>query len=257
MGSSIIQPRCCSIEGDRRSLVVKVLSVCQTAKDDLTALLSPIWDLGQDYDNCVVTEAEDSASSDVSQEELDISRMEANEPGLHQVVIPLGQKPGGFTHSLRNQRGSGKELDADAMNRSYAQLLAADDAGSEKILAQALYSFVRAGRLDDAVELCRKTRQPWRAASIRANEKRDDDGIDDAEDAKGWQGNPRRKLWKSICARAALNPNLSDPKRILYVALAPCLQTFSCLQICMSNMGRPSVGAGQYPMRGETDRRDD
>jgi nuclear pore complex protein Nup107 len=28
---------------------------------------------------------------------------------------------------------------------------------------------------------------------MAANEQRDDDGIDDAEDAEGWQGNPHRK----------------------------------------------------------------
>jgi len=45
---------------------------------------------------------------------------------------------------------------------------------------------------------------------LTANEQRDDDGIDDAEeDAEGWQGNPRRKLWKSTCARAALNVRYS------------------------------------------------
>ncbi|KAG1880883.1 hypothetical protein F4604DRAFT_1748501, partial [Suillus subluteus] len=59
------------------------------------------------------------------------------------------------------REGLVKELYPDAMNRG--------DAGSEKSLAQALYSFVRAGRLDEAVELCRKAHQPWRAASIRGS----------------------------------------------------------------------------------------
>ncbi|KAG1880879.1 hypothetical protein F4604DRAFT_1748441 [Suillus subluteus] len=62
-----------------------------------------------------------------------------------------------------------KELYHDARNRGDGRSLAADDAGSEKSLAQALYSFVRAGRLDEAVELCRKAHQPWRAASIRGS----------------------------------------------------------------------------------------
>jgi hypothetical protein len=39
----------------------------------------------------------------------------------------------------------------------------------EKTLTQSLYSFVRAGRLDEAVQLCRKAHQPWRAASIRGS----------------------------------------------------------------------------------------
>ncbi|KAG6332899.1 hypothetical protein ID866_6186, partial [Astraeus odoratus] len=138
-----------------------------------------------------------------------------------------------------------KELDPDAVNRGDGRTLAADDAltadvkAFEKSLAQAVYSFLRAGRLDEAVELCRRAHQPWRAASIRgsllfqwraiANERRDD-GIDDEEDAEGWQGNQRRRLWKSTCIRAALNPNLSDTERVVYAALAPSPQTFSVLK---------------------------
>ncbi|KAG1854581.1 107-domain-containing protein [Suillus subluteus] len=251
MGSSIIQPRCCSIEGDRRSLVVKiseplysssaeVLSVCQTAKDDLTALLKPEPHvhprtlLAKNTYTPTSTIAQAIMQSSVLLAELVIVR-----EWLHETASQP-QHPEATTGFTKHDRGSGKELDADAMNRSYAQLLAADDAGFEEILAQALYSFVRAGRLDDAVELCRKTRQPWRAASIRgsllfqwraiANKQRDDDGIDDAEDAERWRGNPRRKLWKSTCARAALNHNLPDPKRILYAALAPCPQIFIVLK---------------------------
>ena len=37
------------------------------------------------------------------------------------------------------------------------------------MLTQSLYSFVRAGRLDEAVQLSRKAHQPWRAASIRGS----------------------------------------------------------------------------------------
>ena len=101
----------------------------------------------------------------------------------------------------------------------------------EKSLAHNLYAYVRAGKLDDAVEMCRNAHQPWRAASIRgsllfqwpaigefsstqqllckaqkeapANERRDDTAMD--EDNESWQGNRRRRLWKSASTRAALN----------------------------------------------------
>ena len=56
------------------------------------------------------------------------------------------------------------------------------------MLAQALFAYVRAGRLDDAVELCRKMHQPWRAASLRG--------------AQLFQ-------WKAICA--SLPPSLPLP----------------------------------------------
>ena len=37
----------------------------------------------------------------------------------------------------------------------------------DKTVMQALYAHVRAGQLEEAVDLCRKANQPWRAASIR------------------------------------------------------------------------------------------
>ncbi|KAJ6459798.1 nuclear pore protein 84/107 [Mycena vitilis] len=127
-----------------------------------------------------------------------------------------------------------KELDPDAVNRGDGRMLAADDTNYEKGLGQALYSYVRAGRLGDAIELCRKAHQPWRAASMRGsllfqwraitNEQYEDDVMEeDLTDV--WEGNRRRQLWKSTCTRSAINPNISDHDRILYAALAPTPQT--------------------------------
>lgn len=107
-----------------------------------------------------------------------------------------------------------RDLDPDAVERD-DRVLAADDANYEKALAQALYAHVRAGRLDDAVELCRTTRRPWRAASIRgsllfqwkllSHVAEDEPANIDPDFADGWSGNKRRKLWKSTCTRGALN----------------------------------------------------
>ncbi|KAJ3559201.1 hypothetical protein NM688_g483 [Phlebia brevispora] len=148
-----------------------------------------------------------------------------------------------------------REMDPDAINRGDEGALAVDDATYEKALAQTLYAHIRAGRLQEAVELCRKARQPWRAASIRgsllfqwramcelqrflvvvafgltsqtreATEPRDEDAMDEAEDFDTWKGNQRRKLWKMTCTRAALNTNLPPAERALYAALAPSPQT--------------------------------
>lgn len=83
------------------------------------------------------------------------------------------------------------------------------------MLTHALYAHIRAGRLDEAVELCQKANQPWRAASIRgsilfqwraiANEPRDEDAMEDVDEYDAWKGNRKRKLWKAACTRAALN----------------------------------------------------
>lgn len=43
---------------------------------------------------------------------------------------------------------------------------------------------------------------------VTANERHDEDAMED--DDEGWQGNRRRKLWKSTCTRAALNVGYSN-----------------------------------------------
>ncbi|KAJ6546893.1 nuclear pore protein 84/107 [Mycena capillaripes] len=145
----------------------------------------------------------------------------------------------GVMQSLRMGGGGArdglvKEMDPDAVNRGDGRMLAADDTNYEKGLAQALYSYVRAGRLGDAIDLCRNAHQPWRAASIRGsllfqwhaitNEQYEDDAMeDDLTDA--WEGNRRRQLWKTTCTRSAINPNISEHDRILYAALVPTPQT--------------------------------
>ncbi|KAF6745641.1 nuclear pore complex protein [Ephemerocybe angulata] len=123
-----------------------------------------------------------------------------------------------------------KELDPDAPNREEGRALASDDASYEKGLLQALYACVRAGRLEDAVDFCRRAHQPWRASSILGSrlfawpaistESKDDDAMAE-DDAEFWHGNRRRKLWKKTCIHAALNNTLSDQERLLYAALAP------------------------------------
>ncbi|KAN0078059.1 Nuclear pore protein 84/107 [Tylopilus felleus] len=288
----------------------QVLALCQGVKDDLPALLDPVSGFAPRLRQLCrdqIEELESSATSDVSQVELEALRMEANTWGLLQALMParktepehhlnprtvLAENP--FTptltlaqaimhaspllaelvivrewlhetatppqhpeattgywkftkynvmQALRTGQGTREgfvtEFDPDAVNRGDGKSLAADDTAFEKTLTQSLYSFVRAGRLDEAVQLCRKAHQPWRAASIRgsllfqwraiANEQ-SEEGIEDEDDAEGWQGNRRRRLWKSTCVKAALNSNLSDPERVLYAALAPTPQTFNVLK---------------------------
>lgn len=69
----------------------------------------------------------------------------------------------------KGREGLVKQMDPDAIGREEGRGLAVDDASYEKGLAQALYSYLRAGRLEDAVELCRAAHQPWRSASIRGS----------------------------------------------------------------------------------------
>ncbi|KAH9929251.1 nuclear pore protein 84/107 [Fomitopsis serialis] len=133
------------------------------------------------------------------------------------------------------------EMDPDAVNRGeQAKALAVDDANYERLLLQALFTLVRAGKLDDAIDLCRRAEQPWRAASINgalllrwkaiASAPRDEEAEDEMDVDEGWRGNLRRKLWKTTCTRAALNQNLSPTERALYAALAPSPQTSAPLK---------------------------
>ncbi|KAF8639343.1 hypothetical protein AX17_001562 [Amanita inopinata Kibby_2008] len=143
-------------------------------------------------------------------------------------------------------------LDPDASNRpsdSPAQL-ASDDASYEKSLLQALYGHVRSGRLEDAIELCKRAHQPWRAASIRGallfrwnaistdtndatlpEDEQDEFAMEqDSRIPDAWSGNRHRRLWKATCTRVALNPNISTAERTLHAALSPSPQTFPILR---------------------------
>ncbi|TFK38561.1 nuclear pore protein 84/107 [Crucibulum laeve] len=132
------------------------------------------------------------------------------------------------------------EMDPDALEREPGGALAPDDASYERSLLQALYGYVRAGRLDDAMEVCRKANQTWRAASIRgawlfqwkaiSTEQRDEDTMDADEDSSVWTGNLNRKLWKTACIKAATNTTLPEYERYLYAALAPSPKTLATLK---------------------------
>ncbi|KIK67022.1 hypothetical protein GYMLUDRAFT_69211 [Collybiopsis luxurians FD-317 M1] len=282
----------------------EALSLAQSMKDDLAALLDPETGFAPRFRKICRDQIEDlesSAKFDEVAEELELLKLEENTWALLQAVMParktessafeyaqdlLHQNPYTPTSTIaqailnasplltelivvrewlqdtapppiqpeattgywkftkhnimqalrtgsRARTGLVKEMDPDAVNRGDEQNLAADDSSYEKGLVQALYGYIRAGRLEDAIELCRRAHQPWRAASIRgslllhwkaiANEQGDDDT--DEEDVDAWTGNTHRKLWKSTCTRAALNVSLADYERVLYAALAPSPQT--------------------------------
>lgn len=141
------------------------------------------------------------------------------------------------TNSYRD--GLVKELDPDAPNREDGRGLASEDASYERSLLQALYGCVRAGRLDEAVEICRKAHQPWRASSILGArlfswpsislEPTDEDAMVE-DDEEVWSGNQRRDLWKNTCTRMALDPKMPEQERILYAALAPSSTTATLLK---------------------------
>ncbi|CAH9076937.1 unnamed protein product [Cuscuta europaea] len=56
-------------------------------------------------------------------------------------------------------------LDFDAPTREHAQLLP-DDKKQDESLLEDVWTFIRAGRLEEACNLCRSAGQPWRAATL-------------------------------------------------------------------------------------------
>ncbi|KAF8905638.1 nuclear pore protein 84/107 [Mucidula mucida] len=130
-----------------------------------------------------------------------------------------------------------KEMDPDAVTRGQ---LAPEDMEFEKHFCQCLYTFIRAGKFEDAYHLCHRTQQPWRAASIRGSkifswqtlstEETDKADADGEDDMLPWRGTRKRNLWKSSCIRAALNQSLPNHDRILFAALAPSNQTSNILR---------------------------
>lgn len=151
----------------------------------------------------------------------------------------------------------------------------------EKTVAQALYACIRAGKLDEAIDLTKKAQQPWRAAVIRgsalfqwrgicayymyptkfeshctsATEPRDesDDDISTFDDGS-WRGNKRRRLWKSACIHGALNVGADRRSLETFAKAAPkvkpprpragvfCLPSSLVKDLCGFKIGMSHVG---------------
>ncbi|KAF8900838.1 nuclear pore protein 84/107 [Gymnopilus junonius] len=277
----------------------EVLSICQSIKDNLEAVLDPdtgyaprMRQICHEY----IEELEDEVDSRSLRDEIEVLRLEKNTWGLLQAVMPpkteQQPKPSARDLLLENpyiptstlaqsiiqasrlltellvvrewlqetaptpslpeantgywkftkhtimqgiRTGQGprdglvQEMDPDAVNKGDGAGLAADDASYEKSLLQALYGYVRAGRLGDAMEVSRRAHQPWRAASLRGSllfnwkaistEPHDEDASDDEEELEGFTGNPNRTLWK-----------LTYQERLLYASISPSFQTISILK---------------------------
>lgn len=107
-----------------------------------------------------------------------------------------------------------RTMDPDATNRTGDNgVLNADDVEEEKVLLNALFYHVRAGRIEDAAVICEKSARPWRAAVLRGVYHLDWPGLDTLDEAPDektsnddrWSGNRRWLLWRQTCGRAALS----------------------------------------------------
>lgn len=93
------------------------------------------------------------------------------------------------------------QLDPDVLLRNSHKQIHAKDLQEEIQLVNFVWKYIRAGQMDEAVELCRNYKQAWRAATLKGGQFWDDN----QEEGGDVQGNRRRLLWKLACRRLASN----------------------------------------------------
>jgi len=90
------------------------------------------------------------------------------------------------------------------------------DAEEEQRMLEYVWALIRAGRLGEAIGLCRNYGQHWRAASLQGGERCHDEG-DYQPDGSVWRvGNPTRLLWRHACRALAGAAGVSAVERSIY-----------------------------------------
>ncbi|KAJ3299145.1 hypothetical protein HK104_009939 [Borealophlyctis nickersoniae] len=119
-------------------------------------------------------------------------------------------------------------IDPDAPNRQHKQL-AVEDQDHEKQLIRTVFEYIRRGRMEDAMDLCKQCDQPWRAASLRGGSLWVDSVIDENV-GNEFAGNLNRELWKAICYKIASDESFDQYERAVYAYLAGDVQ--HALPVC-------------------------
>ncbi|KAJ3266334.1 Nucleoporin nup84 [Chytriomyces hyalinus] len=133
--------------------------------------------------------------------------------------------------SINKNMNAGKDMDPDAPIRNPSCALARDDALYEASLLRSLFDYVRRGRLWEAMDLCRASDEPWRAASFAGALTYADAFLDgDHDDDVACTGNPNRDLWKVTCLAIAEDPAFDSYERAVYAVLAGNVQ--HALPVC-------------------------
>ncbi|GLD93052.1 hypothetical protein PINS_up001644 [Pythium insidiosum] len=157
------------------------------------------------------------------------------------------QTPAGSRTLKMLQKGmmdrSGVRLDPDAVTRNGDRHIVEDDAEDETELLKGVWSFIRAGNLQEAVELCVRMGQPWRAASLSGGSYVGAIESEEESAMERW-GNPMRALWKTTCWKAAEQKPVQLSKRnsriarqyeeIIYGVLGGNIQVVAQSPLCQS-----------------------
>ncbi|RLN97366.1 hypothetical protein BBJ28_00013925 [Nothophytophthora sp. Chile5] len=150
---------------------------------------------------------------------------------------------------LRKQLLSGEDqvrMDPDAVLRNGDDHILADDTEDEAELMKSVWLFLRAGRINDAIDLCIRLGQAWRAASLSGGTPVGASESSEREDLalERW-GNPLRALWKTTCWRFSEQPaggNLfkgssllaREYEELIYAALSGNIQVITKSSLCES-----------------------
>jgi len=135
---------------------------------------------------------------------------------------------------LKQQKGntSAKMLDPDAPLREKSKhSLAKENAAGDEKLMQWVWKLLRMGLKTEAIELCRRRGQRWRAAMLDGWKLYNDPAItaamsDEDEDNRGYEatGNWHRSLWKENAFAIANDTEFGDHERAVFATLSGNLQ---------------------------------
>jgi len=90
------------------------------------------------------------------------------------------------------------------------------DAEEEQRLLEYVWQLIRAGRLSQAIQLCRTYQQHWRAASLQGGERTHDEGMRQPDGSVIRVGNPTRLLWRYTCRQLSQAPGVSAVESSIY-----------------------------------------
>ncbi|KAF1330082.1 Nuclear pore complex protein, partial [Globisporangium splendens] len=134
-------------------------------------------------------------------------------------------------------------LDPDAVLREGDEFILEDDAEDEAELMKSVWLFIRAGKISDAVDLCIRLGQAWRAASLSGGTPL---GVSESSERKDmaldrW-GNPFRAFWKTTCWKFSEHKDVNLTKgssllareyeEIIYAALSGNVEVITKSRLC-------------------------
>lgn len=97
-----------------------------------------------------------------------------------------------------------------------SHVLDPQDAEEEQRMLEYVWSLMRAGRMPEAIELCRTYNQAWRAASLSGGERWHDAGETQPDGSVFRVGNPHRLLWRHTCRALSSAAGVSAVESSIY-----------------------------------------